>query len=147
MIRLVQALLTGAFFTLILDFMALLAIKMHYLDHHDIHEYYNTFFAEHQNPYLLIALTLLLGVVAIYVRSKSATITLYALFFIPVLLLFVPSLGKEAGKTLLQQENVRFGDGRHVYYGTLFYDGRHQVTLFDDELGRLITLDKKDLKP
>ncbi|MBN2896987.1 MAG: hypothetical protein JXK05_13970 [Campylobacterales bacterium] len=147
MIRLLQALLTGAFFTMILDFLTLLAIKLHYLERYGISEYYNTFFAEHQNPYLLLALTLLLGVVAVYVRSQKLTVTLYGLFFIPVLLLLIPSFGETAGKALLQRDNVRFSDGRHVYYGTLFYEGRHQVTLFDDELGRLITLDKKDLKP
>lgn len=147
MIRFLQALLTGAFFTMILDFLTLLAIKLHYLDYYNIHEYYNTLFAEHQNPYLLLALTLLLGIVAVYVRSQKLTLALYALFFVPVLLLFVPSFGEAAGKMLLQRDNVRFSDGRHVYYGTLFYEGRHQLTLYDNELGRLITLEKKDLKP
>lgn len=146
MIRFSQALLTGIFFTFILDFLFFLGIKLHYLDFHKIPEFYNVLFADHQNILYFIPFVMLIGFVTTYIEgNKTALITL-VLLFAAALSTLIPSVGLKAGEMLLQKADARFEDGRYIYKGTLFYEGRQKLYLFDDELGYLITLDKKDLK-
>jgi hypothetical protein len=141
-----QAFLTGAFFTFILDFQLFLGIKLNYIDRYEIDEYYNILFADHQNLLYIIPLVILIGFITTYPKSpKTALITLGALFTI-TLLVFIPSIGERVGANLFQEKDVRYYDGRYQYKGTLYYESRQKVTLFDEELQRLITLNKKDLK-
>jgi hypothetical protein len=141
-----QAFLTGVFFTFILDFQLFLGIKLNYIDRYEIDEYYNILFADHQNLLYIIPLVILIGFITTYPKSpKTALITLGALFTI-TLLVFIPSIGERVGANLFQEKDVRYYDGRYQYKGTLYYESRQKVTLFDEELQRLITLNKKDLK-
>ncbi len=148
MSRFFQALLTGMFFTFILDFLFLLAVQLHYLDRYGIKEFYNVLFAEHQDLLYLLPPVLILGFVLIYLDNLKIALFTLILAFAPIVAgLLLSDVGEYYGRILLQKENVRYSDGRFVYQGTLYYEGRKQVTLFDDELQRLITLEKKDLKP
>jgi hypothetical protein len=145
MSKIFQAFLTGAFFTFILDFQFFLGIKLNYIDRYEIDEYYNILFADHQNLLYIIPLVILIGFVTTYPKTpKIALIVLAALFAI-TLLVFIPSVGERVGADLFQEKDVRYQDGRYHYKGTLYYESRQKVTLFDEELQRLITLDKKDL--
>ena len=49
MSKLVQAFLSGAFFTFFLDFFLFLGMKLNYIDYYKIDLYYNPFFADNQN--------------------------------------------------------------------------------------------------
>ncbi|MDQ7062588.1 MAG: hypothetical protein Q9M43_16300 [Sulfurimonas sp.] len=47
---------------------------------------------------------------------------------------------------MLQTKNVKFHDSKYVYKGDIYYDGRKQVTFYDYDLQKILTLNKKDLK-
>ncbi|MEA1920913.1 MAG: hypothetical protein U9N52_13815 [Campylobacterota bacterium] len=147
MTKLLQAFLTGVFFTFILDFQLFLGIKLNYIDRYEIDEYYNILFADHQNLLYLIPLVIIIGYVTTYLKTPKIALAVLGTFSAITLLVFIPSIGEAVGASVLQKENARFHDGRYIYRGTLFYEGRHKITIFDDELQRLITLDKKDLQP
>ena len=147
MIRLFQALLSRIFFTFILDFLFLMGIQLHYLDFYGIDEYYNVLFAEHQNFWVLLAPIVIIGYVTTYLKNlRYALIVMALLCALPLATLF-PQIGKQVGTALLQKQNVRYSNGKYIYKGTLYYEGRDRIVMFDDELQRLITLEKKELKP
>ncbi len=141
-----QALLSGIFFTFILDFFLFLGIKLNYLEHYGIKEYYNTLFADHQNLLIFALVTVVVGVVVVYVENLFVKTVVMGVLFLGVLATLTPPVGFEVGKRLLQKENVRYNDGKFLYFGTLYYEGRDTITLYDDELKRVITLQKKDLQ-
>lgn len=143
--KIFQAFLTGVFFTFILDFQLFLGIKLNYIDHYEIDEYYNILFADHQNLLYIIPLVILIGFVTTYTKTAKVPLIVLGVLFGVTLLVFIPSVGERIGASLFQKKNVRYYDGRYQYKGTLFYESRQKVTLFDEELQRLITLNKKDL--
>ncbi len=147
MIRFTQALLSGIFFTFILDFLFILAIKLHYLDYYGIAEFYNVLFAEHQSLLYFLPLVLLIGFVTTYLQNIRIALMVLAVVFAIDLSFFIPSLGERVGAMVLQKPDAHYNDGRYIYKGTLYYEGRDRIVLFDDELQKLITLEKKDLKP
>lgn len=146
MTKLAQAFLTGLFFTFILDFQFFLGIKLHYIDFYQIDTYYNILFADNQNIFYLIPLVIIIGFVTTYIENIKIPLIILGLLFAVTLLVYIPSVGERMGANMLQKENVRYHDGRFIYKGTLYYNGRHTVTLFDDDLQRLVTLNKKDLQ-
>jgi len=143
--KLFQAFLTGAFFTFILDFQLFLGIKLNYIDRYEINEYYNILFANHQNLLYIIPLVILIGFVTTYLKTAKVPLIALGVLFAITLLVFIPSVGERVGATLFQKKDVRYYDGRYQYRGTLYYESRQNVTLFDEELQDLITLNKKDL--
>ena len=140
-----QAFLTGSFFTFILDFQLFLGIKLNYLDYYEIKEYYNVLFAEHQNILYIVPLVIFIGFITTYLNSTKVSIGIMSTLFFITMLVFIPSIGREVGAKILQKKDVRYQDSKFIYRGTLYYEGRQKVTIFDDELQRLITLNKKDL--
>jgi hypothetical protein len=140
-----QAFLTGSFFTFILDFQLFLGIKFNYLDRYEIKEYYNILFADHQNIFYILPLVIIIGFVTTYINNTKVSLTILVSMFIVTLLVFIPPIGEKIGAAMLQKKDIRYQDSRYIYKGTLYYEGRQSVTIFDDELGRLITLNKKDL--
>lgn len=143
--KIFQAFLTGVFFTFILDFQLFLGIKLNYIDHYEIDEYYNILFADHQSLLYIIPLVILIGFVTTYTKTAKVPLIVLGVLFGVTLLVFIPSVGEHVGASLFQKKDVRYYDGRYQYKGTLFYESRQKVTLFDEELQRLITLNKKDL--
>ncbi len=140
-----QAFLTGSFFTFILDFQLFLGIKLNYLDRYEIKEYYNVLFADNQNIFYILPLITFIGYITIYLNNTKITLGILISIFILTLSVFIPSVGESVGASIFQKKDIRYQDSRYIYRGTLYYEARHSVTIFDDELGRLITLNKKDL--
>jgi hypothetical protein len=140
-----QAFLTGSFFTFILDFQLFLGIKLNYLDYYEIKEYYNVLFAEHQNILYIVPLVIFIGLITTYLNSTKVSVAIMSTLFFITMLVFIPSIGREVGAKILQKKDIRYQDSKFIYRGTLYYEGRQKVTIFDDELQRLITLNKKDL--
>ncbi len=147
MIKLIQAFLSGIFFTFILDFFLFLGIKLHYIDYYEIDLYYNILFADHQCLLLYLIMSALLGYLTIYLqRPKVAALILAGLFGI-VLLTLIPPVGNSIGKMVLLEKDQTLKDDRFTYHGDLYYDGRDDVYIFDNELQKIIKLQKKDLRP
>ena len=146
MSKLVQALLTGAFFTFILDFFFFLGLKENYIDFYEIDLYYNILFADNQCPSLYLIFTALIGYVVIYFNNNKVSATVLGLLFFTVSLSLVPPLGYALGEILFMQKDVKLQDARHNFVGDIYYSGRTDITFFDYELNKIIILEKKDLK-
>ncbi|MDF1875183.1 hypothetical protein JHD48_05510 [Sulfurimonas sp. SAG-AH-194-I05] len=146
MSKVVQAFLTGVFFTFFLDFFLFLGIKLHYIDFYEIDVYYNSLFADHQNIYIYTFFTILFGFLITYVEHvKTNIILIGGLFFLALSTLIAP-VGFQIGHFILSQKNVTFEDDRYTYIGDIYYDGREKITFYDYEVKKIILINKKDLK-
>ncbi len=141
-----QALLTGIFFTFILDFFIFLGIKLNYIDFYEIDLYYNILFADNQCFILYAVVSAIIGYIVIYLNNnKTSAIVLGVLLFITALTL-IPPIGNKLGEMVLMQKDTTLQDERHTYIGDIYYDGRSRVTFYDYNLKKVINLDKKRLK-
>jgi len=145
MSKAIQALLTGMFFTFILDFFLFLGIQLNYIEFYGINLYYNILFADHQNIYIFSILTLLLGFIVIYVNNNKVSLTIIGSLFFITSLTLIESVGNSVGESLLMTKNTTLKDKKFTYKGDIYYDGRKQITFYDNELKRIIILEKKDL--
>jgi MFS family permease len=144
MSKLFQALLSGIFFTFILDFFFFLALKLNYIDPHGIDLYYNILFADNQNLIVFTILSIIWGYVIIYLGHKVALV-FSILLFSSVTLLFIPSFGKEVGAQLFEKKNTTLHTKRFTYKGDIYYNGRKNITFYDYELKKVIILPKNKI--
>ncbi|QSZ41450.1 hypothetical protein GJV85_04780 [Sulfurimonas aquatica] len=145
MSKAVQALLSGIFFTFILDFFLFLGIKLHYTDENSVGVYYNILFADHQNIFVFITFSILLGYITIYLSNKIALAILGTLFALSLSTLIF-SIGNQVGKIMLMKNNVLLQTKKYTYTGDIIYNGRKEVTFYDYKLKKVLTFDKKNLK-
>lgn len=146
MIKVVQAFLSGIFFTFILDFFLFLGIKLHYINYYGIDVYYNILFADHQCLIAYLLMTLFLGYLTIYYPRPKTSAVILAALFAAVLLTLVPPIGRAAGSMILLKKDQTLYDARYSYNGDVYYDGRDSIYIYDNELQELLNLSKKDLK-
>lgn len=146
MTRFIQALLTGVFFTFIYDFFIFLGIFQNYIKKYEIDVYYNILFADHQSLFIFALFTLILGVVIIYLDNIKVSVTIITTLFIISLLPLIPSVGEEVAKTMLMDKNTTLHVGKYTYVGDLYYNGRTEVYLFDNELNKMLKFKKEDIK-
>jgi len=146
MSRFVQALLSGIFFTFILDFFIFLGVKLNYIDFHEIDVYYNILFADHQNIFIFTFFSLILGAFVIYIKSNKISIIVIGSMFLLTFLTLFQSVGHFVGEKILMKKNITLKDSRYTYIGDIYYDGRKTITFYDYELEKIILLEKKDLK-
>jgi len=141
MSKLVQSFLSGVFFTFILDFFIILGIKINYIHPHNIDVYYNILFADHQNIFVFLFFTIIIGYLITYSTTKIALISIGAMFIISFSTLIAP-IGHMAGEAILLKKNVTLKTERFSYHGDIFYDGRKAITFYDYKLKKVIILDK-----
>lgn len=146
MSKVIQALLTGMFFTFFLDFFIILGIKLNYIDFYEIDLYYNILFADHQNIYLFSIVSMILGYIVIYINNNKISVTVIGFLSLLALLTLFEGIGNRLGEDLLMTKNVTLYDSRHTYNGDIYYDGRTQITFYDRELEKMIVLNKNKLK-
>lgn len=146
MSKLIQALLTGMFFTFFLDFFIFLGIKLNYINFYEIKVYYNILFADHQSLLIFATFSIVLGYMSVYAKNYK-----YALVSISILLALsistmIPSIGYSVGEMLLMKKDVILNDKNHSYRGDVYYDGRNVITFYDYELDKIIFLKKELMK-
>ena len=146
MSKLVQAFLTGVFFTFFIDFFLFLGIKPNYIDLYEIDLYYNILFADNQNIYIYLFFTILFGYIVTYLESVKVGFIVIGTLFVLSLATFIPFIGHSMGVLILQTKNISFHDSRHVYRGDMYYNGRRTITFYDTDIKKILTLQKKDLK-
>ena len=139
MSKLIQALLSGVFFTFILDFFLFLGVKLHYIDKYEIDEYYNVLFADHQNLLIFAFVSVFIGFITLYTNIKIALSVVGSLFVV-VFLTLIPAFGEMAGEFLLMQKDVTLQTKRFTYHGDILYKGRKETTFFDRELQQIVIL-------
>ena len=143
--KIVQAFLTGLFFTFILDFFLFLGIKENYIDFHNIDVYYNILFADHQNIFIFLFFTVIIGFVVIYLPNKIAIAFVGVLSLLSVSTL-LPPVGKTVGEMILMQKNVTLKTKKFSYHGDIYYNGRKNITFYDYELKKVIILPKNKIE-
>ena len=144
MSKIVQMILSGMFFTFILDFFLFLGIKQNYIDPHNIQVYYNILFADHQNIYIFMLFTIIIGYCVMYLPNKVTLLFVGSLFILSLSTL-IPSLGSMIGEALLMKKNITIKTDKFTYHGDLLYDGRKNITFYDYELKKDIILDKNNI--
>lgn len=142
MIKALQALLTGLFFTFLFDFSLFLGLKLHYIDAHGIKIFFNPFFVDNQNIVVLAVLTLFIGWIAIYQRSLKTALIVLTLLAVASVSSLVPPIGSKYGDALFRQPNQHINIAPHTYRGDILYVDRQKLYFFDTDLQRLITLPK-----
>ena len=145
MSKLFQALLSGMFFTFIMDFFLFLGIKRNYIDFYGVHVYYNILFADHQNFFVFFFFAFIIGYLVIYVNIKIALVTVGLLFLLSFTTL-IPPIGKALGEMMLMKKNVMLTTDKFSYHGDIYYNGRKTVTFYDYDLKKLLNLDKNKMK-
>ena len=144
MSKIVQMILSGMFFTFIIDFFLFLGIKENYIDAYNIKVYYNVLFADHQNFFVFTFFTLLLGYLVMYTSAKISITTIGTLFILSAATLIAP-VGKFAGELLLMKKDVIVKTKKFSYHGDIIYDGRKELSIYDYELKKVIILDKNKI--
>ena len=146
MSKLIQAFLSGVFFTFFLDFFLFLGIKLHYIDFYEIDVYYNILFADNQNIFIYLFLSLIIGYLVIYVKNNKIRVSIVLLLFIVSLSTLIKPIGYFAGEIILMTKNITIQEKKYHYVGDIYYNGREQITFFDYKLDKIILLNKKDIK-
>jgi len=141
MTKLFQALLSGLFFTFILDFFIILGIKINYIEVHNIDVYYNILFADHQNIFIFLFFSIIIGYLITYTSTKSMIIGV-GIFFLIAFSTLIPPVGEKAGEMLLLKKDVTLKTTRFTYHGDVYYDGRKAINMYDYKLKKVIILDK-----
>ncbi|MGE4510123.1 MAG: hypothetical protein AB7D43_03370 [Sulfurimonadaceae bacterium] len=141
------ALLSGMFVTFIFDFFIVLGLKLNYIDVYEIDVYYNAFFADTQNIWIFGAGTLFFGYFTIYSKCVKCNVLILATSFLLSLSVLLEDVGTLLGEQVFMQRDVVLQDKKYTYRGDVIYAGRKEITFFDHELQKIITLHKKDLNP
>lgn len=146
MTKILQALLTGMFFTFFIDFFIFLGILLNYINFYEINVYYNILFVDNQNIYLFFLVSAILGFLVIYINKNKISIGVIGLLSILAFSTIIPDVGHAIGEMLFKTKNTTLQDSKHTYHGDIYYYGRKQITFYDYELKKTILLNKKDLK-
>lgn len=144
MSKMVQALLSGMFFTFILDFFLFLGIQQNYINTHEIALYYNILFADHQNIFIFFGMSIFLAYITLYRSSKVSLIILLPLFSL-VFSTLIPPIGELVGEILLMQKNVPLQTKNYSYKGDILYIGRENVTFYDYRLKKNLLFPKNTI--
>lgn len=141
MSKIVQAFMSGAFFTFFLDFFIFLGIKINYIDTNDINEYYNILFADHQNIFIYLIFSIIIGYVTIYRSNKLSIILMTPLAILSFSTLISP-IGQQLGEYMFKTSNVTIKTEKFSYTGDILYEARDEIVFFDYRLQKKLNLNK-----
>jgi len=144
MAKLTQALLGGLFFSFILDYFLFLGLKLNYIDTLGIELYFNTFFADNQNPLFFALLTITLGYLLIYTPKHIHFFVMVFIFGVTLSTL-IPNIGREVGEYIFMKKSVTLHNKNFKFVGDIYYVGRDTITFYDKELEKTIQLKKEEL--
>lgn len=146
MSKAIQALFAGMLFAFFVDFFLFLGIKLHYINFYDVNLYYNILFADNQNALLYFSLSIFFGYLIMYTKNVKTMLIIIGGLTALSLTTLIPPIGKYAGEVVLQKKNVTLKDSKYTFVGDIIYDGRREITFYDVEIDKVITLNKEDLQ-
>jgi len=146
MIRFIQALLSGLFFTLVYDFLLYIAIWIHYIKPQEIETFFNPFFWDNQNSIILVSsvvfLTLIIGYSSKIIQNTLLTLCLLIVFGAD---LYAP-FGYYLGKILLEKQTQTLKDNRYTYHGNIIFNGRKSIYFYDTDVNQTFEIEKKNIQ-
>jgi hypothetical protein len=143
--KVITAFVTGVFFAFFLDFFFILGLFLNYIKAQDIDIYYNVLFADHQNFFLFFTVSALLGYLFIFYKNSKIAVLIFFALLVLVNLMQIPSIGKGVGEMLFSKENQIISSGKRTFIGTLVYEGRNKIWFKDDELQKIIIIEKDSI--
>ena len=146
MSKFITAILTVMIITFIVDFFIFLGIKQNYIDFYEIDLYYNILFADNQSFILYFFSSFILGYIVIYIENKKLTLITIILLSIIGLAPLIESIGQSVAKMMFMKKDVTYKDSKHTFFGDVYYDGRTTIHFYDNELQRIIILQKDKIK-
>jgi len=144
MSKVVQAFLSGMFFTFILDFFLFLGVFENYIKAKEIDVYYNILFADHQSLFIFLFFSIVLGYITLYKETKLSLIVIGTLSIISLSTLITP-IGSTLGEALLMKSGVEIHMIKYSYSGDILYDGRDKITFYDYNFKKVLHLDKNQI--
>ncbi len=146
MSKLVQALLVGLLITLILDGFIFIGMLVNYINFYEINLFYKPFFANNQNIYLFILISIILGTIITYVKNTRLILGVLGTLFILSFSTLIPFVGNTLGEALFMTKNITLQDTKYTYKGDIYYDAKEYLIFYDTEVQKTIKIQKKDLK-
>ena len=140
------ALLTGMLITFIVDFFLFLGMKINYFDFYEIEIFYNVLFADNQNFMLFFMFSILFGLIVIFIANKKLTVSLIIILTIVSIAPLFSSIGESLGKKIFMKKDITYNEVKHSFTGDVYYDGRTTIHFYDNELKRIIILQKDKLQ-
>ena len=144
MSKAVQALLSGIFFTFILDFFLFLGIFENYIKVNGIDLYYNILFSDNQSFVLFFILSIILGYITLYKSTKLSLIVLLTLSVLSLSTLIAP-IGNSVGSLMFTHKNVRIQMQKFSYQGDILYEGRKEISFYDYKFKKILQLQKNKI--
>ena len=145
MSKILLALLTGMLITFIVDFFLFLGVKLNYFDFYEIEIFYNVLFADNQNFLLYFGSSIVFGFIVIFISNNKLTVALLSALTIIAIAPLFSNIGESLGKMMFMEKDVTYNEIKHSFHGDVYYDGRRTIHFYDNELQRIIILQKKDL--
>lgn len=146
MSKLVQALLVGLLITLILDGFIFIGMHVNYINYYEINLFYKPFFANNQNIYIFLVVSILIGFFVTYINKDRLSVTIIGLLLAFSLSTLIEPIGKTLGEKLFMTKNVTYKDHKYTYNGNIYYNAKKYIVFFDTDVEKIILLNKKDLK-
>lgn len=146
MSKLVQAILVGLLITLILDGFIFTGMLVNYINYYEIELFYKPFFANNQNIYIFLVVSMILGFIVTYINNDKFSAIFIGILFILSLSTLIEPIGNSLGKMLFMTKDVTLTDNKYTYNGNIYYDGKTQIIFFDTDVEKIIIINKKDLK-
>ena len=144
MTKIVQALLTGMFFTFFMDFFIFLGLKVNYIDALNIDEYYNVLFADNQNAFIFFSVSIILGYLVMYRSNKLSLIVMVPLFLLSFSTL-IPPVGRALGESMFHKSDVSLQTKKYSYTGDIIYTSRTEVLFYDVNIQKVLHIDKNKI--
>ena len=143
--KVLLALLTGMFITFIMDFFLFLGVKINYFDFYEIKIFYNILFADNQNLLIFFGLSFLFGFIVIYIANKKITLSLIGILILISIASLFSDIGRSLGKMMFMKKNLTYHEVKYSFTGDVYYDGRTTIHFYDNDLKRIIILQKDKL--
>ncbi len=140
-----QLLLSGMFFTFLLDFFLFLGMYLHYIQALEIPLYYNIFFVDNQSFLLFFGVSFLLGFTLMYLGQKVSLLLIGSLFLVVFSTLIEP-IGFKIGTILFTQKEKTLYTKKFQYRGEIYYEGREEIYFYDTKLDKMLAFEKNKIK-
>lgn len=144
--KLATAFLAGVFFAFFLDFFFILGLFLNYIQAQDIDVYYNVLFADHQSYLVFFPLVVTFGYLFIFFPSTKIATIIFGVCFAIVNLTQIPNIGFYMGQVMFEKKNKIIQEGKHTFVGKTVYEGRNTLWFYEDELKKIIEIQKQDVK-
>lgn len=145
MSKFLQLLLSGMFFTFLLDFFLFLGLYLHYIQALEIPLYYNIFFVDNQSFLLYFGVSFCIGFVLLYM-SQKVSLLLIGTLFLAVFSTLIEPIGFKIGSIFFMQTDKTLYTKKFQYRGDIYYDGRKEIYFYDTKLDKMLTFEKNKIK-